>query len=65
MCPQYTDAPALGTSIKLCKPLQFNLRQCGGGGEGGGGGRLCTLDTFQVNKESKVMIYKAFCLQGQ
>ena len=27
MCPQYTDAPALGTSIKLC---QISLYQCGG-----------------------------------
>ena len=23
MCPQYTDAPALGTSVKLCKPCKL------------------------------------------
>ena len=49
------DAPVLGTSIKLCKPCQISLRQCGG-----------TLDTFLDNKESKNNEnYKAFCLQGQ
>ena len=64
----YTDAPALGTSIKLFKPCQISLHQCGGGGEGGwcGGGHLCTLDTFLVNKESKsTEKYKTLFLQGQ
>ena len=62
MCPQYTDAPAFGTSIKLCKLCQISLWHHG-----------VTLDTFLVNKESKKKKkkkkknenYKAFRLQGQ
>ena len=40
MCPQYMDAPVLGISMKLCKPLPMQ-------------GHLCTSDSFLVNKESK------------
>ena len=45
MCPQYTDVPALGISIKLCKPCKLAYVNAGWGGGGGGGGRICVLWT--------------------
>ena len=58
MCPQYMDAPTLGTSIKACKTLPNQLTSMWG--------HLCTQDILLVDKESKNNEkYKAICLQGQ